>query len=134
MAYMFKSYDETEAEEAPKERRKTVAPEGGGLGGATPITPELRGVRRGAAAILVGSVVLCFPAPPVGAFGIVASLVVLVFCAVAAQGQDQISREARAGHAGCAWLWWLLLVMVAIITFAVAIGGGMVVGGMVKGL
>lgn len=67
MAYMFKYCDE--AEEAPKERRNSAD------SGAetTPTTSELRELRQGAAAILAGSVVLCFLAPPVGVFGVVAA-------------------------------------------------------------
>lgn len=84
-------------------------------------------LRNGAIALLGGSVLLCFVATPVGAFGIVASLVLLVFCSIADGLTNRMSATTRSGNKTAGFLWFLLIVLAAVVALLLALGGGLAV-------
>lgn len=115
MAFMFKTYNEDDSPVVvtPPPTATTVPNENVG---------ELR---TGATWLLAGSTALCLIAPPVGACGVVASLVILAFCPLADRMTDIMSNQIRGGRGWAGGCWFALICAGAVLVGLVALGGGL---------
>lgn len=113
MAFMFQRYDEDE---------QLVTPP---LTDAPSENENVQSLRTGATWLLAGSTGLCFIAPPVGACGVVASLVILAFCPLADRMTDTMSNEIRGGNSWAGGCWFALICVAAVLVGLFALGGGL---------
>lgn len=114
MAYMFQGYEEDEG--------TAVTPP---LADAPAVNENVSELRTGATWLLAGSTGLCFFAPPVGACGVVASLVILAFCPLADQMTNSMSNKIRGGNSWAGGCWFALICIGAVLAGLVALGGGL---------
>ena len=113
MAYMFRGYEEAQTADTPP------------LTDAPAPNENVSELRSGATWLLAGSAGLCFIAPPVGACGVVASLVILAFCPLADRMTDTMSNQIRGGNSWAGGCWFAFICIGAILVGLMALGGGL---------
>lgn len=114
MAFMFQGYDEADI--------TAVTPP---TAATTETNENVSELRTGATWLLAGSTGLCFFAPPVGACGVVASLVILAFCPVADKMTDTMSNQIQSGNSWAGGCWFAAICVVAVLVGLLALGGGL---------
>lgn len=116
MAYMFRSFDEDDTTEVTPPSASVIAE-----------NENVSDLRTGATWLLAGSAGLCFFVPPVGACGVVASLVILAFCPLADRMTNTMSDEIRSGRSWAGGCWFAAICVAAVLAGLAALGGGLLV-------